>query len=304
MDESPIATLHEVLYDGLIFSPADKAFVYAEVELAHTACKLKNSAKERLHMPRAPSGTLGFTTEMQGLSKDKWDDYTMILTTVHLGTLGPNTLSVPLHTLLKTAIKTESSAFAILSYERLRELSARFALDVVSKLAKTKAAEREGDTRRSRGSEPRDDSVGFARPSALNTSRANRNASILNQSMSWRKGENGRENAVFYEEMIQVEPMVMARVTICPETEQVLLRVTNLSNNVKSEPPVSFQEAARKCSVPIKLLSRATPWVGGRLLNAYRDAMLRQYFGQNIGGKESARVMPKIEDQHKKSGET
>ena len=296
LQDSPVATLSEVLYDGILYSEENKAFVYAEVELNHVSCKLKNSIKERMRLGRGQTGLAGLASDMPGLAKDKWDDYVLVLGTLNLTTVAHNTMSIPLHTLLKSTIKSESSALPFLPYEKLKEFAVRFAQDVILKKARAVTGklvpEREIDTRRSRGEEQKDDSILglFSRQATpcVQTS------SFANPSINEPEKQGAKdEKALFYEEMIQADPPVAGRIIISPSLGQVLLRATNLSNNFSFETPIGFQQVAKDGYLPVELLKRATPGVVKRLLVVYKDVMLKQYYGFS---KETARGSPKAEN--------
>lgn len=280
----------------MIYCSEDQSFVYAEVELKYSSMAGKKKSKEKPALTSATSETAGLTDELRGIQKKNWNEYSMILTTIHLSSMSKYSEEIGLSSLISKENNLEEKRFKVLTYDQLRIYAAFFVYRVTikhsmaaSRLGKQIAEKDTSISREIRGmqaettKEIEHSSFGSRQPSIFNVNNASvskMNALIEmdnQQKMEW------TDKALSYEETIIAYPPVVGRVMICGSLNKIMIRIIDHIKNTHYDIPISLYKASQKCMIPTKLLYKEYYTIGKRILDCYKDIMLKQYYELSTG---------------------
>ncbi len=278
---SPVE-LKETVYDAMLHSKQDGSFVYTEVELRHN---IQAAAKRGVKDERATKvESSGLVEDMSGIPKAKWSEYSMLLTIIHMSTMAKYREEVRLNTLMANDPKRDDAKSNIIPYSRIQAYASQLAQKAANKYSSSSSSG--GGTTKGGPKFSERESSFFVEDSMQNSgegARRTANNSMLSGSVMitskppLHQPLTAQERSAYYEEMIQAQPPVVARVMMSAASRQVLIRTIDPLNNSSHDTPISFAQISQECLVPLELLRSESSWAARRVLAFYRGHVLRQY---------------------------
>ncbi len=280
--------LREVIYDAMLYSGQDGGFVYAEVELRHMQLAFRKGLREERF---SPGDSSGLVEEVSGIPQSKWNEYSIILTTIDLATMRKYKEEARLSSLVVREIAREdSSKVDIISYSQLQAFAALFAQRAVCRYAAASTPGGGGNSNNGKSSTAREASFWVEESNLVNANgnmgdRTKRSANSVNATVlaavkqQKQRAIPARDKQIYYEEIIQAQPPVVARVMISGASRQILIRTIDPTRNVSYDTPLSFGQISQELMIPTSLLQSESTWVARRILTVYKSLILKQHVG-------------------------
>jgi len=287
-DEDDIEPLNlkEIVYDGILFSTIENAFIYIEVELRYTPLIPTSTRKGSTFSGKAETGGKNSNErliEFSSIPKTKACDYTFIITTVNLTRLSRRTEESQLSSFLVVESHVnEATESKDLLYSQIKQYAMTYAKRVINKVF---VPIKGGGTSTDRGSftnmvqyeetkELLNKTSGL--PTDLAMSRSLTSTFIIGTMQQSLHAMNIGKTK-FYEEMIRSIPPIICRVIIGHNSKQILFRLIDPIHNINNDIPISFYQVTQDCNLPISMLQNDVLWSGKRLLDTYKGMLIKQF---------------------------